>query len=169
MSNPAPTVKDPIIVELKRICETQLAIPTTFREAADYTEAGLLADQLTTDQFPVLFYLNSPGGSNELNEANEITRTISMDLLILSNAADPTAEYTAEEKNAMIYQMHRLAQNLSYWLNKSPLSVEGGLDKWKNKNIYGIFDAHLFGQGMTFEWSVQTASTGYYNNPGQQI
>jgi hypothetical protein len=164
-----PTVKDPIIVELKRICETQLAVPTTFREAADFSEADKLADDLTPQQFPVLFFLNSPGGNNEIGESNEIERTITMDVLLLNTAADPTAEYAAAEKNPMIYQMHRLGQNLSYWLNKSPISINGGTDKWKNENVYAMFDANLFGQRLKFEWNVRTGTTGYYNNPGQQI
>lgn len=166
--SPTPTVKDPIITELKRICETQLAIPTTFMEA-NLSEANFGLDQMPDIKFPVLIYVTSKGSSNEVGENGEILRTAKVYALLLNSTGGETLDYASADINAWIYQMYRLGQNLQYWINKSPISVDGGIDSWTNDNLYEKFDAHLFGQGLTFEWKISTGVTGYYNNPGQQI
>ena len=59
--------------------------------------------------------------------------------------------------------MEKLAQNIMYWINRSPLSVDGGVNKWKADNLYTQFDSNLFGKGLDFEWTVFTGTSGYYN------
>lgn len=160
-----PKVKDPVLIELEVICTSRLVIPTTFVEA-NLSEANFGLDKLTPDQFPVLVYVTSKGSDNEVNEASEIQRSVKLFCLLLNRYDAATSDFSSADVNSLLYQMYQLAQNLQYWINKSTLSVDGGIDKWKADNIYEEFDAHLFGQGLEFEWKVNTATSGYYNNPG---
>lgn len=162
---PLPKVKDPMIVELKSICETKLAIPTKFIEA-NLKEANFGVDDLKDSDFPVLVFVTSRGSDNDVNEAGEIQRESQLLCLLLNRLDNPTKDYSSSETNDLIYQMYQLAQNLQYWINKSGLSVDGGVNKWKNENLFEQFDAHLFGQQLNFGWKVNTGTTGYYNNPG---
>jgi hypothetical protein len=160
---PLPKVKDPMILELKAICETKLAMPVTFIEA-NLSEANFGLDDLSDAQFPVLVYVTNKGSENEFNEANEIQRKAKLYCLLLNRVDGTTKDYASAEINSLLYQMYQLGQNLQYWINKSSLSVDGGVDKWKSDNLYEQFDAHLFGQGLDFEWRVNTSTNGYYNN-----
>jgi hypothetical protein len=159
---PIPKVKDPVIQELQRICETQLALPTTFMEA-NLAEANYGLDELTDVKFPVLIYVTNKGSDNEFNEAGEVQRTLRIYALLLNRVDNPTTGFDSSEVNATLYQVEQLAQNLQYWINRSPLSVDGGVDKWKSDNLYAQFDAHLFGKGLDFQWKVNTGTSGYYN------
>lgn len=159
---PIPKIKDPIIQELDRICKTQLAMPTTFMEA-NLSEANYGLDELTDTDFPVLIYVTSKGSDNEFNEAGEVQRNVRVYALLLNRVDNPTTDFNSEDVNSYLYQMEQLAQNLAYWINKSPISVDGGIDKWKADRLYQQFDAHLFGVGLDFEWTVSTGTSGYYN------
>lgn len=162
---PLPKVKDPLITELKTICESRLAIPTKFVEA-NLAEANFGLDQLLPTDFPCLVYITSKGSDNEIVEAGEIHRRAQVNALLLNSVPSATSDISSGEVNDYIYQMYQLSQNLMYWINKSTLSVNGGVDKWKSDSLFEQFDAQLFGQGLTFEWRIRTGTTGYYNAPG---
>jgi len=162
---PLPKTKDPMIVELARICASDLAMPTSFIEASNLKEANLLIESNNLT-FPVLVYLSNKGNKNDIEESNEHTRKAQVQLLLLNQATGSTSDYRAADVNDLMYQMYQLGQNLQYWINKSTLSVAGGVDRWENNNLFDQFDAALFGHRIEMEWIISTGTTGYYNNPG---
>ncbi len=160
-----PKSKDPIVTELERICSTQLAVPVTFVHA-NMSEANFGLDQVAIEQFPVLVHLATTRNQYELEESHNLTRTARLTLLLLNRVPLDTVEYKAAEVNQDINFMRQLAENLVYWINKSPYSVNGGVSSFSSDDIYQRMDAHLFGQGISLEWKMDTGHTGYYNNPG---
>lgn len=162
---PLPKTKDPMIVELARICASDLAMPTSFIEASNLNEANILIEKEGL-AYPVLVYLRNKGNKNEIEESNEHTRKAQVQLLLLNQAPGSTSDYSAADVNDLMYQMYQLGQNLQYWINKSTLSVAGGVDKWDNTDIYDQFDAAAFGHRIEMEWVIATATTGYYNSAG---
>ena len=160
-----PKNKDIIVLELERICKTQLATPTTFLHA-NMSEANFGLDQLSEVEFPVLIHLATTRNQNTLEPSHNIRRTAKVTLLLLNKISLDTIEYSSAQVNADIDFMRRLGENLIYWINKSPYSVNGGVSDWDSDDVYQKADAHLFGQAMTFDWVLDTGETGYYNNPG---
>lgn len=160
-----PKSKDPVVIELERICKTQLAIPTEFVHAS-MGEANFGLDQLEDVNFPVLVHLATNRNKNELEPSHNIMRTVRMQLLLLDRVPLETVDFKAADVNERINLMRNLGENLIYWINKSPYSVNGGVADWNSDDVYQRMDAHLFGQAMEIEWKLDTGETGYYNNPG---
>jgi hypothetical protein len=160
-----PKTDDIIVTELKRICEAQLATPVTFVHA-NMTEANFGLDQMADIQFPVLVHLTGTRNRVKVNEAHHLIRTAKVTLLLLNRLPLETIEFKSGEVNKEVNFMRKLAENLVYWINKSPFSVNGGISDFESDDVYQKMDAHLFGQAMAFDWSLDTATTGYYNNPG---
>lgn len=162
---PIPKSKDPIVTELERICTSQLATPVTFVHA-NMGEANFGLDQLADVQFPVLVHLTTTRNRNTLDPSHNIIRTAKVTCLLLNRIALDTVDYSSAEVNKDIDFMRRLGENLIYWINRSPYSVNGGVSDWESDDVYQRMDAHLFGQAMSFDWTLDTGKTGYYNNPG---
>lgn len=154
--------KDPILVELELICKERLAIPVTFIHA-NLFEANFGLDQLSDVKFPVLVHVATTKNVVELNEAHDNMRTAKIVLLLLNKVDLDTIDYKSYDLNDALNQMRNLGENLIYQINRSPLSVNGGVDKFESDNVYQQFDAHLFGQAMTFDWLLDAATAGYYH------
>jgi hypothetical protein len=161
-----PKQKDPLVVELERICKEDLVTPTTFVHA-NMEEANFGLDQLSDIEFPVLVHIASNRNRTKVNEAHHLIRTVKVTALLLNRIPLDTLEYKSGEVNAEVNFMRQLGENLIYWINKSDLSVNGGVSDFESDDVYQRMDAHLFGQAMSFDWSLDTATTGYYNNPGE--
>lgn len=154
--------KDPLVVELERIVTTQLARPTTFMHA-NRKEANLGLDQMEGEdvKFPVFLLVATGKSKNKFNEAGVIQRTATVYGLLLEQVSNPTSDYTTEEVSTITNKMRELGENLAYYLNKSPLAVNGGVDEWECVDVYAQFDAHLFGVALSFTWTIDTGRTGY--------
>lgn len=167
---PIPLVKDPMLVELELIVTTQLAMPCGFLHA-NLLEANFGLDQVSKDSqalFPVCIHVATGKNKNDSGNGDDftgdlITRKASVYLLLLQKYDAPTSDFESKDVNPLVYQMHQLGNNLKYWINKSPLSINGGVSEWEMVDIYQKFDSHLFGQGVTFTWEMMTNSTGYLN------
>jgi hypothetical protein len=160
--------KDPMLVELERIAKTQLAIPCSFIHA-NLFEANFGIDQISRDSeqsFPVLIHVANGKNKNDPNTVNDIRRKASVFLLLLTKFDAPTSDYKSYEVNELVYQMQQLGNNLQYWINKSPLSINGGVtkDSWSMVDVYQKFDAHLFGQAIEFTWEFDTGKSGHELN-----
>lgn len=163
-----PQTKDPAIVELKSIVETKLAIPTTFMEAT-WNEANQKFDGLKEADFPVFLYLTQGKNRNKFNEAGLIKRRLKITGFLLNKIDQAAIEsLSSEDLNSLKNQMRQLAENLMYWINLSPLSIseDGGVNEWDSDSVMEQGDANLYGQAVVFDWSIVTATNGYYNNPG---
>ena len=164
-----PKVKDPAILELQNIVENKLAMPTKF-VYANLFEANFEMDKLIDIEFPVFIFVVASKNNNKTVQSNEIYRKVKVYGFML-NKMDPsksdaaTAEIKSFDILDSIYQMRQLAWNLQYFVNLSPLSVNAGVDKWDDEDVYQKFDAHLFGVAVTFDWEIQTGTNGYYNFP----
>lgn len=152
--------KDPILLELKAICESRLAIPVTLVHA-NLFEANFGLDQLTGIEFPVLVHVATTRSVVEINEAHDHMRTAKIVLLLLDKVDLDTADYKSYDLNDSLNRMRNLGENLIYQINRSALSVNGGVDKYESDNVYQQFDAHLFGQAMSFDWMIDTATAGW--------
>lgn len=161
-----PKSKDPVVIELERICQTQLVTPVTFIHAT-MDEANYGVDQLPDGDFPILLHVAVNRNRNKLQESHNIIRKVRLKLFLLDRAPLETLDFKAGDLNERMNFMRNLGENLVYWINKSPYSVNGGVnDDWGSDDVYRKFDAHLFGQDMDIEWTFDTGKTGYYNNPG---
>lgn len=159
-----PKVKDQIVSELERICKTQLTIPTTFFEA-NLNEANFGLDNMADMDFPVLVFINNPKNKNSFNEAEEIQRKATINCLLLNKVEKATSDYKSSNVNPLINQIRLLGDNLAYWINRSPISVDGGIDEWTADNVYQRFDADLYGVAISFDWNISTGTRGYFNKP----
>lgn len=160
---PIEKIKDPVITELEIICKTRLNMPVTFIHA-NLFEANFGLDELTKDSdvtFPVFVHVANGKSKNTVNEAHEINRKVEVFGMLLNRIDNPTSDYKSEDVNDVIYEMHQLGNNLIYWINRSALSVDGGVDEFEMVDVYQKFDAHLFGQAMTFTWSLSIGKSGY--------
>lgn len=160
-----PKTDDIIVTELKRICETQLAMPVTFVHG-NMSEVNFALDKLGEVEFPVLVFLTDTRNQTKVNEAHHLIRTATIKMMLLNRLPLETIEFKSGEINKEVNFMRRLGENLIYWINKSPYSVNGGVSDFQSDDIYQRFDAHLFGQGIVIDWALDTGTTGYYNNPG---
>jgi hypothetical protein len=158
-------VKDPIVTELEAICKTRLAMPVTFIHA-DLYEANFGLDQLDKLAFPVLVHVANTSNKVSINEAGHQIRKVKVLCWLLNRAPDGSApDLKSYDINDLVNQMRQLAENLIYWINKSSISVDGGVNDFESTDLYQKFDAHLYGQGVSFEWSIDTATNGYHNTP----
>lgn len=170
---PIEKVKDPLLLELERIAKNELAIPCTFLHA-DLFEANFGLDHIAADTeiaFPVLLHVANGKNQNTPTQSSNMIRKAKVYCLLLQRYDDkPTSGYSSEKANDLIYAMHQLADNLIFWINKSPLSVGSdnagkscGTDQVDMVDVYGKFDADLFGVGLEFTWTVDKGSNGYLN------
>lgn len=155
--------KDPILLELETICTSRLAMPVKFMHA-NLNEANFGLDQLTADNFPVLVHVSTAKDKNKIGPGGDIERTASMFCLLLNRIEQDTSDFKSYDLNNSINQMRMLGENLMYWINRSTISVAGGVDDWESENVYQKFDAHLFGVALTFDWTVDSQTSGYYNS-----
>lgn len=163
---PLPKVKDPALLELETICKTRLAVPCSFIYA-DLYEANFGLDNLDPElEFPVFVHVANGKNKNGFLKTGEIQRTIPVKGYLLDRTDDATIDSNKSyEINDSINRMRQLGENLMYWINRSRLSVDGGVEKWNSDDRYQLFDANLHGQFLEFDWTVQTGSTGFYNTP----
>lgn len=162
MSLPQPIIKDPIVVELERICGI-MAQPLKFLHA-NLNEANFSVDQLKKDDFPVFVFVSTTKNRTKINEANDYIRTAKVICMILDKIDGQTMDFSSDAVNGVINRTRLLADNLIYHVNKSPLSVNGGVEEFESDNVYQELDANLFGQGISFDWIVDTGTNGYYNS-----
>jgi len=164
--------KDQIINELERIVTTELTMPCAFVHA-NLTEANYGLDALDSVSFPVFVFVAQGKNRSRINIAGNIIRRVELfGMLLNSKGEQATVDYKSSEVNETIFQMYQLGQNLMYQLNKSELSRSSddgdacGVTEWQSDEIYGKFDAHLFGHGITFTWTVNTGVNGYHQKFG---
>jgi hypothetical protein len=162
MALPSNQVKDPIVVELERVCGT-LAQPLKFMHA-NLNEANFSVDQLPKSDFPVFVFVATTKNRTKINEAGHYIRTAKVVCMILDKIDGQTMDFSSDSVNGTINRTRLLADNLIYWLNRSPLSVNGGVEEFESDNVYQELDANLFGQGISFDWTVDTGTNGYYNS-----
>lgn len=160
-----PKSKDPIALELETICTSRLAVPVSFVHA-NMNEANFGLDQMSDEQFPVLVYITGTRNKADLDPSHNIRRTARLNVLLLNRLPLDTLEFKSGEVNQEVNFMRQLGENLIYWINRSRYSVNGGVEKFDSDEVYQRFDAHLFGQALSFDWVLDTGETGYYNNPG---
>jgi hypothetical protein len=157
---PIQKVDDPLILELERIATQDLVIPCTFLHA-NLFEANFGLDQIAADaeiSFPVLLHVANGKNDNKQNVASDVIRKASVYGMLLQRYDNKaTSDYSSKEANGLVYAMQQLADNLQYWVNKSRLSVgcnsEGepnGASGFKLTDVYGKFDADLFGVAFEF-------------------
>lgn len=160
-----PKSKDPIALELETICTSRLAVPVSFVHA-NMNEANFGLDQMSDEQFPVLVYITGTRNKVDLDPSHNLKRTARLNVLLLNRLPLDTLEFKSGEVNQEVNFMRQLGENLIYWINRSRYSVNGGVEKFDSDEVYQRFDAHLFGQALSFDWVLDTGETGYYNNPG---
>lgn len=159
-----PLERDPIVTELETICKTRLAMPVTFIEA-DLNEANFGLDQLKGIDFPVLIHVATTRNRYRIQESHNLIRTAKVVCMLLTKQSKDgdTKDYSSYNLSLEINRMRQLGENLVYWINKSSKSVAGGVEDWESDNVMQEFDSHLFGQAITFDWTLDTGKTGYYN------
>jgi hypothetical protein len=158
-----PKDLDPVVAELQRICSI-LQLPASFL-LANLFEQNVTLDSFKSEQYPVVVYLTE-GENEEGTDKNSynITRKVPLSLLLLDRYDAPTSDYTSIEVEPTINRMRRLAENLYYEMNKSPLSIgDGGIVKFKTVKLYGKNDAHLYGVTFDGDWTVNTGISGCYH------
>lgn len=158
------TEKDIITTELERIAKTQLDIPCTFMEA-DLKEANFGMDKVPADKFPVLLYIATTKNKSDKLVTDVIVRKATVVLMLLDEDQAATLDQETADITAGIERMRKLGENLWYWINKSPYSVNGGIDTWQSDAIAKKFDRHCFGQAIEAQWTLDEGKTGYYNSP----
>jgi hypothetical protein len=164
---PLPKVKDPAILELETIVTTRLAIPCSFM-FGNMKENNVGVDTLDpVNDFPVFVLLSAGKGNKQsVNEAGMIQRSFEVAGFFLNRSDEATiSSLKTEELNPLLNQMRQLGENLMYWINKSTLSINGGVDEWDANEVYSQHDASLYGYAFTFKWTVNTGTSGYYNSP----
>lgn len=159
-----PKEKDQITTELERIAKTQLDIPCTFMEA-NLKEANFGLDQVPADKFPVLLYVATTKNKSVKAETDVIIRKATIVMMLLDESPDQaTSDQPTNEISDGIERMRKLGENLWYWMNRSPISIHGGVDNWSSDAIAKKFDRDCFGQAIECEWTIDTNKTGYYNS-----
>lgn len=160
---PILRVKDPLVTELEKIVTTQLVEPVTFIHA-NLLEANFGLDQIGPDvSFPVCVHVATGKSKVSVNEGGDWDRVADVYLLLLQRYDAPTVDYASKDVSDIVWQMHQLALNLMYFINKSPISVAGGVDDVELTDVYQKFDSHLFGQAVKFTWEIDEATSGYIN------
>lgn len=163
-----PQAKDPIIIELERICKEDLDIPCSFMEA-NLGEANLGVDDKEPGSFPMLLFITTSKNRSRKIESDVIIRKAQVTCMLLdARQATPksgteTSDYMSSEINDQLNRMRLLGENLWFWINRSSLSINGGVDDWASDPVYERFDADLIGQAIQFDWTIDTHSTGHYN------
>jgi hypothetical protein len=160
------TVPDPIVTELEKIVTSQLVVPCSF-VYANLLEANFGLDQMDPQQvkFPVFMLIATGRSKMTRNEANSIIRKATVYGLLLDQVANPTLDYDSKEVSDIVNKMRQLADNMAYYIDRSPMSVNGGVDEWEAVDSFAKSDAHLFGQAVSFTWEIDTHTTGYLNPP----
>lgn len=154
---------DPAVTEMKRIVETLLKIKTTF-VYANLFEANFGLDSLEGNQFPAFIFVATNQSKEKLDENDSIIRTIPIVGMMVNIIDQSTTDITSEEADPYINQMRELGENLVYNLNKSDMThkLEPITDVTYDK-IYGRFDKHTFGVGMSFNWAINTLKSGCFS------
>lgn len=162
---PIVQTQDEMLIELKRIVTTQLAMPVTFIYANMF-EVNWGLDEITGSTevtFPVFIYFTDGKEKVEASEAEALLSERRVLGMFLDQVDTPTHLYKSEEVDQTIHQMRQLAYNLRYWVNKSTLSVYGGMDNGAIEAVKGVFDKNLFGVGIDFVWRMNLSTNGYLN------
>jgi hypothetical protein len=161
-----PKTEDPALTELERIVTTELQAPCSF-VYANLFEANFGLDELKDVAFPVFVYFADDKSKYRVTEYGMQTRALPIVGMMLTMRNDSTVDYASKDVNPEINLTRQMVENLIYHLNKSPLSIwenkeeKGGVDNFETENIYQKFDAHLFGQGVSFQWKVKTTMGAY--------
>ena len=154
--------EDPAVTELRRIVESELPIATKFIYA-NLFEANFGLDQLSqSEEFPVFLFIANDKSTNRLTETGLIVRDVSVTGMLLNSIpANETMDFKTEDVSPYIEQMRQLGDSLIYQINKSSMTYPTSpILNYTFDKVYAKFDAHLFGVGMTFTWSINTYSRG---------
>lgn len=154
--------EDPAITELKRIVENDLSINCSFMYA-NLFEANFGLDELILNQqFPVFLFIATDKSANRIIQSGLILRDVTVVGMLLNTLdAEATIEYKSKDVSPYIDEMRQLADNLIYNINKSSLTYEPNtITNYSIDKVYSKFDAHLFGVGLTFTWTINTSSRG---------
>jgi hypothetical protein len=159
---------DPAIVALKDIVENQLQIPTKF-VFANIFEFNSDADLVKDADFPCFLYFAVDKSKYRVNEAGILIRTIPIVGMMLTQIEQPTTDYKSEEVNPIITQMRRLAENMVYKINQHQYSRffdekdSGGVKDFQADSVYGKYDKHIYGVGVTLDWKMSEGITGCHH------
>jgi hypothetical protein len=154
--------EDPAITELKRIVENDLSINCSFMYA-NLFEANFGLDELIMNQeFPVFLFIATDKSANRIIQSGLILRDVTVVGMLLNTLdAEATIEYKSKDVSPYIDEMRQLADNLIFNINKSSLTYEpNAITNYSIDKVYSKFDAHLFGVGLTFTWTINTSSRG---------
>lgn len=155
-------IEDPAITELQRIIENDLSLDCSFLYA-NLFEANFGLDELSQyEQFPVFLFIANDKSNNRILPSGLIVRDVTViGMLLNSIPADATIDFRSKDVSPYIEQMRQLADNLVYNVNNSSLTYEpSSITSYTLDKIYSKFDSHLFGVGITFTWSINTATRG---------
>lgn len=158
--------KDQVVTELERIVRSSLSIPCEFLHA-NLRDANFGLDAMQSGQFPVFILVSTGRSRNVVTPSGNIMRKVEIYALMLDRYDAATPDTTSADVNHVIKKMQDLSEQLFYQLNRSPLAAfsdDGepcGVTGWQADEVYSKFDANLFGQGLTFTWTVSTGRNGY--------
>lgn len=161
-----PEGRDPLVIELERICGNDLEITTSFIEANIF-ESNIELDKISDDKnlkFPVCVFIVTDASSKyKVGETLELRRKVPVTLMLLDKYEQKTVDYKSSEVNPTINKMRMLGENLIFNINKSYLSVAAGVEDFTCDPLYSKSDAHLYGVGMIFDWNISTGVSGCYH------
>jgi len=154
--------EDPAITEIRRIVTEELAADCSFMYA-NFFEANFGLDDLAMNQqFPVFLFIANDKSANKIIQSGLILRDVTVVGMFLNTMPhDATIEFKSEDVSPYINEMRQLADNFIYKVNQSPLTYEpNSVMSYTIDKVYAKFDAHLFGVGITFVWTINTGSRG---------
>jgi hypothetical protein len=156
------TIEDPAVTELQRIVTEDLSVECSFMYA-NFFEANFGLDSLAMNQqFPVFLFIANDKSVNRIIQSGLILRDVSVVGMFLNAMPhDETIEFKSQDVSPYINDMRQLADNFIYNINKSSLTYEpNSITSYTIDKVYAKFDAHLFGVGISFNWTINTGIRG---------
>jgi hypothetical protein len=145
---------DPIVIALEECCKS-LNIQFIY---GNRNEVNLGLDSLTVSYFPAMIYIaqESDVARNAILDSGLKIRTQPILLALMTSKESPTNEYTTREIEAEVEPMRILADKIIRYINVLYLTYElQPVREYRVNKLYQKFDFHLFGVGLSFDWSIK--------------
>jgi hypothetical protein len=146
---------DPIVTALEECCK-RLGIQFIY---GNRNEVNLGLDALTVSSFPAMIYIaqESDLARNQVLDSGLVIRTQPILLALMTSKESPTNEYTTREIESEVEPMRILADRIIKYLNVLYLTYESQtIREYRVNKLYQKFDYHLFGVGVSFDWSIKS-------------
>lgn len=147
---------DPLLIELKQICESRIQTPCKFM-FANLFEANINLDNIRNSTIPVALFISREHNTFRLMENSaKINRTVSIMLHILDRIEQPTFESKTEEANDVQFKCQEIAHTIIKQCMISPFSNNFSSDpitRWSIVDTFSEFDENLYGVVLTFDWN----------------